>query len=177
MFRSHELSTLPIPVAQNDGPPQGEGGNNAGNHGQNPLGGGDNHVTNDDESGYQLSLDDDLRQRIEDAKRDRHILLQDYATSTEKLGIFSTSCLLINRMIGTGIFETPKSIWLGTGSVSASIFMWCAGTLMAFGGLLVYLELGLTIPRYLVRGRWRSVPRSGGEKNYVSRTLRSLSKG
>ena len=31
----------------------------------------------------------------------------------------------------------------------------------------MYLELGLTIPRYVVRGEWRSVPRSGGEKNYV----------
>ena len=70
-------------------------------------------------------------------------------------------------MIGTGIFETPKSVWLGTRSVSGALFMWCVGSLIAFAGVFVYLELGLTVPRYLVRGKWRSVPRSCGEKNYV----------
>lgn len=191
MVETNELSILPVPVPeahevnnpqhQRNDPPQGEGSNSAvvhvkNNWNWNPFGsswggesegGGDNH-SDDNDSGYQQSLDDDLRRRIEEAKRDRHILFQDYAPSSAKLGIFSTSCLLINRMIGTGIFETPKSVWLGTGSVSASLFMWCVGGLLAFGGLLVYLELGLTIPRYLVRGEWRSVPRSGGEKNYVN---------
>ena len=113
------------------------------------------------------SFDFELRERIEHAKHDRNTLMQDYSSRADKLGIFSTGCLLINRMIGTGIFETPKTILIGTRSVSGALFMWCVGSLIAFAGLLVYLELGLTVPRYLVRGRWRSVPRSGGEKNYV----------
>ena len=116
---------------------------------------------------YRISFDIELRRRIEHARSDRNTLLQDYASCSQKLGIFSTGCLLINRMIGTGIFETPKTVWMGTRSTSGALFMWCVGSLIAFSGLLVYLELGLTIPRYLVRGEWRSVPRSGGEKNYV----------
>lgn len=148
------------------GPSQGESGYHADGHGSNHR--NTSGVCSNDNDQWSLGDDNDLRQRIADAQRDRDILFQDYARSNEKLGIFSTSCSLINFMIGTGIFETPRSIWLGTGSVSAALFMWCVGSLMAFAGLFVYLELGLTIPRYHVRGKWRSVPRSGGEKNYVS---------
>src|SRR4029077_12400446 len=111
-------------------------------------------------------FDNELREKIEQARHDPNTLIQIYPRS-QKLGIFSTGCLLINRMIGTGIFETPKTVWMGTGSTSGALFMWAIGSLIAFSGILVYLELGLTIPRYLVRGEWRSVPRSGGEKNYV----------
>ena len=156
MNRAYELGPT-------NGLHQVEDGNNADGHGnnyQNPL-----DVDNKDND--QWSLDEELRQSFANAQHDRGIYLQDYARSPEKFGIFSTTCMLINFTIGAGIFETPKSVWLGTGTVSAALFMWCIGSLTAFAGLLVYLELGLTIPRYRVRGKWRSVPRSGGEKNYV----------
>lgn len=136
---------------------------------QRQLGGAGDDVSKQSSDGgdnRQHSIDDELRERIEHAKHDHHTLMQDYG-SGQKLGVFSTGCLLINRMIGTGIFETPKTVWMGTRSVSGALFMWCLGSLIAFSGLFVYLELGLTIPRYVVRGEWRSVPRSGGEKNYV----------
>lgn len=113
------------------------------------------------------SFDSELCARIEHAKDDPNTFMQDHSPSAEKLSIFSTSCLMLNHIIGTGIFETPKSVWLGTRSVSGALLMWCLGGLIAFSGAFVYLELGLTIPRYHVRGKWRSVPRSGGEKNYV----------
>lgn len=44
---------------------------------------------------------------------------------------------------------------------------------MGMAGILVYMELGLTLPLYRFDGVEISVPRSGGELNYVS-AARSL---
>lgn len=66
----------------------------------------------------------------------------------------------MNRMIGTGIFATPSGIFSLSGSVGLSLFMWVAGTLIAFAGLLVYMEFGTAIPR------------NGGEKNYLEFVFR-----
>jgi hypothetical protein len=51
--------------------------------------------------------------------------------------------------------------------------MWSFGAVVATCGLLVWLELGLSIPLRNVQVmpgifERKSVPRSGGEKNYVS---------
>jgi hypothetical protein len=89
-------------------------------------------------------------------------------TSEQKLGRFTIVSLHLNRTIGSGIFVTPALVLRGTGSVGASLLLWAAGALTATSGLLVWLELGLSVPRQRVRGgNKRSVPRSGGEKNYV----------
>jgi amino acid transporter len=63
-------------------------------------------------------------------------------------------------MIGTGIFATPSGIFALSGSVGLALFMWVAGTLIAFAGLLVYIEFGTAIPR------------NGGEKNYLEYVFR-----
>jgi hypothetical protein len=44
---------------------------------------------------------------------------------------------------------------------------WALGAVSAIAGILVYMELGLTIPIYRIGGIEVSVPRSGGELNYV----------
>jgi hypothetical protein len=89
-------------------------------------------------------------------------------TSEQKLGRFTLVSLPLNRTIGSGIFVTPAIILKGTGSVGASLLLWAAGAVIATSGLLVWLELGLSVPRQQVRGgSKKSVPRSGGEKNYV----------
>jgi hypothetical protein len=45
--------------------------------------------------------------------------------------------------------------------------LWFYGAIVALSGIVVYVELGLTIPQYVVRGQMVSTPRSGGELNYV----------
>lgn len=45
---------------------------------------------------------------------------------------------------------------------------WCLGAIVGMAGILVYMELGLTLPLYRFDGVEISVPRSGGELNYVS---------
>lgn len=46
---------------------------------------------------------------------------------------------------------------------------WSVGVVVAMAGILVYMELGLTLPLYWFENERRlvSVPRSGGELNYV----------
>ncbi|KAK8245332.1 high affinity methionine permease [Phyllosticta capitalensis] len=71
------------------------------------------------------------------------------------LGLFSTTFLIIGRIIGTGIFSTPSSITESVGSVGAALLLWVLGLLLSFAGLFIWLELGCMIPR------------SGGEKPYL----------
>jgi len=49
-----------------------------------------------------------------------------------KLGVFSTALLIINRVIGTGIFSTPSTIISKTDSVGGSLMFWVLGGLMTF---------------------------------------------
>ena len=49
-----------------------------------------------------------------------------------KLGVLSTSLLIINRMIGSGIFSTPSTITQATDSVGASLFFWVLGGIITF---------------------------------------------
>ncbi|OAQ97369.1 hypothetical protein LLEC1_07890 [Akanthomyces lecanii] len=97
------------------------------------------------------------------AVRQRHadVETRQFSYSNErKLGIFSTAFLIINKMIGTGIFSAPATVFRATGSVGISLLLWLLGGILAFCGLSIYLELGLAIPR------------SGGEKNYLERIYR-----
>lgn len=74
-------------------------------------------------------------------------------------------------MEGSGIFVTPSYVLEGTGSVGASLMFWAIGGVFAICGLLTWLELGLSVPLRRVTNDEkveRSVPQSGGEKNYVN---------
>ncbi|AEO56501.1 hypothetical protein MYCTH_2090611 [Thermothelomyces thermophilus ATCC 42464] len=77
-----------------------------------------------------------------------------------KIGVAGAVFLILNKMIGTGIFSTPSSIFAATGSVGISLLLWAVAGLLTLSGLGVYLEFGLAIPR------------SGGEKNYLERIFR-----
>lgn len=63
-------------------------------------------------------------------------------------------------MVGTGIFATPSTIFLLSGSVGLSLFIWVIGMIIAATGMAVYLEFGTTIPK------------NGGEKNYLEYVYR-----
>lgn len=77
-----------------------------------------------------------------------------------KLSLSSTALLILNKMIGTGVFSTPSGIYQLSGSVGISLLLWLLGGILAFTGLSVYLDFGLRIPK------------SGGEKNYLERVYR-----
>lgn len=71
------------------------------------------------------------------------------------IGIFSAVFLVTNRIIGAGVFSTASTILNLSGSVGTSLIFWVIGSIIAFSGLLTYMELGSAIPR------------NGGEKNYL----------
>jgi len=77
------------------------------------------------------------------------------------LGLFSTTFLIIGRIIGTGIFSTPSSITESVGSVGAAMMLWFLGLVLSFAGLCVWLEFGCMFPR------------SGGEKVYLEAVYKS----
>lgn len=79
-------------------------------------------------------------------------------------------------MIGPNLFNSSSVIFSTTQSIGVSLMMWVYGALMMLSGLVLYIEFGLTVPRYrLQNGIKMSIPRSGGEFVYVS--FSSNSKG
>ena len=74
----------------------------------------------------------------------------------KEVGVISAIFLIFNRMVGTGIFATPSSIYNNSGSVGAALMIWFAGSIIAASGLMVYLEWGSALPQ------------NGGEKNYLA---------
>lgn len=122
-----------------------------------------------DQADYDRAIDDldESSQRIDVAP-----------TVPQRLGPFTVVCLVLNRTIGSGIFVAPSKVLAGTGSVGASLLLWGLGGPIATCGLLVWLELGLSVPLRLIpgTGERKNVPRSGGEKNYV-RFVRLVTSG
>ncbi|KAM5350606.1 hypothetical protein ACJ41O_007111 [Fusarium nematophilum] len=89
-----------------------------------------------------------------------------------RLGYFDVMCLVMNRMIGTGIFNSPSRVMEGTKSTGASLLLWLAGIIYCLSGVHVYIEYGLNVPRYTINGVEQSVPRSGGDLNYLQYVYR-----
>ncbi|ODV64056.1 Mup1p [Ascoidea rubescens DSM 1968] len=73
----------------------------------------------------------------------------------KNIGYVSAVFLILNRVVGTGIFSVTSSIYLLSLSVGATLLLWAAGSIIALAGLYVYMEFGSAIPR------------NGGEKNYL----------
>ena len=46
---------------------------------------------------------------------------------SQKIGITGAVFLILNKMIGTGIFSTPSGIFAATGSVGVCLFLWVIG--------------------------------------------------
>jgi hypothetical protein len=88
-----------------------------------------------------------------------------------RLGTWTVIGLVINRMIGTGIFMSPTVIITGTRSVGITMLFWFAGAVFTIAGVHMIIEFGLSVPRYTLDGMDQAIPRSGGTLNYVSVTV------
>ncbi|KAF7553917.1 hypothetical protein G7Z17_g3276 [Cylindrodendrum hubeiense] len=89
-----------------------------------------------------------------------------------RLGYFDVMCLVMNRMIGTGIFNSPQRVMQGTHSTGAALLLWFAGIIYCLCGMHVYIEYGLNVPRFIINGVEQSIPRSGGDLNYLQYVYR-----
>lgn len=85
---------------------------------------------------------------------------QQHPPHVPHLGVAAVMALIINKIIGTGIYSIPSLIYEKTGSVALSLLLWLSGGIITFSGLSVYLEFGLELPH------------NGGEKNYLQRVWR-----
>lgn len=72
----------------------------------------------------------------------------------------SAYILVISRIIGSGIFATPGTIFQAVGSPGLSLLLWLAGAVITATGLAIFLEYGSMLPR------------SGGHKVYLEYTFR-----
>jgi amino acid transporter len=107
-----------------------------------------------------------------------------------RLGYFDVLCLVVNFMIGeykscicraqlltdkilgTGVFNSHTRVMRGTDSTGAAMLLWFAGIIYCLCGTHVYIEYGLNVPRYTINGVEQSVPRSGGDLNYIQYVYR-----
>ena len=131
-----------------------------------------------------MPLEDDDQLRVDRAMEEvgtddtgtRLLVLS--ASKTQKLGFWAVFCTVLNRAIGSGVFVTPAILLKATGSPGASLLLWTLGAVTSICSLLVWLEFGLSIPKFELPNRnmddslaegesLQSVPRSGGEKNYL----------
>lgn len=75
------------------------------------------------------------------------------------VGVISAIFLIVNRLIGTGIFSTPSSIFSQSGSPGLALILWAIGTLISISGLMCYLEFGSMLPE------------NGGESVYIAKAF------
>ncbi|KAK4693144.1 hypothetical protein P7C71_g4203, partial [Lecanoromycetidae sp. Uapishka_2] len=131
-----------------------------------------------------MPLDADDQARVDEGLREAaHLgqtgILVQNAADSQKLGPVTVGCTILNRTIGSGIYVTPAIVLKSTNSVGISLLLWAFGAVAGNSALLVWLELGLSIPKFEVADRdaaearpegetkLEPVPRNGGEKNYL----------
>lgn len=73
----------------------------------------------------------------------------------------------LTNIAGTGVFQSHQRVIQGTDSTAASLLLWVVGIVYCLCGTHVYIEYGLNVPRYTINGQEQSVPRSGGDLNYL----------
>lgn len=53
-----------------------------------------------------------------------------------KLGFVSVVFLIVNAMMGTGIFSTPSSIFEAVNSVGSALMVWLTGAVLTLSGFV-----------------------------------------
>ncbi|KAJ6013635.1 hypothetical protein N7540_008226 [Penicillium herquei] len=76
-----------------------------------------------------------------------------------KIGVWGSISLIVNKIIGSGIFSTPTTIFELAGSPGLCLVLWSIAGVISYCGALVMLEFGT------------SMPISGGMKVYMERSF------
>lgn len=74
-------------------------------------------------------------------------VIPETAVIGRNLGWGSAYILIISRVIGSGIFATPGTIFKSVGSVGLALLLWIVGALVSWASLAVSLEYGCMLPR------------------------------
>ncbi|KAH8655250.1 amino acid transporter [Xylariales sp. PMI_506] len=86
-------------------------------------------------------------------------VVESHVLQDRTIGVFGAVSLIVNKIIGAGIFSTPSTILSQSGSVGMALICWVIGGIISTCGAFVMLEFGTAIPR------------SGGIKNYLERSF------
>ncbi|OLN88183.1 High-affinity methionine permease 3 [Colletotrichum chlorophyti] len=101
-----------------------------------------------------------LSDGVEDSDRSVKLDVDENNILQERtIGLFGAVSLIVNKIIGAGIFSTPSTIFKLSGSVGMALICWVIGAVISTCGIFVMLEFGSAIPR------------SGGIKNYLERSF------
>lgn len=76
--------------------------------------------------------------------------MQSFSEKTDykrDLGLVEAVSIVLNRIIGSGIFKTPAPIMLAVGSTSLFGLVWVLGGLVTIFGAVIYAELTAMMPR------------------------------
>ncbi|OJK00420.1 hypothetical protein ASPACDRAFT_28020 [Aspergillus aculeatus ATCC 16872] len=84
---------------------------------------------------------------------------ENHVLQDRKIGVLGAISLIVNKIIGAGIFSTPSTIFKLSGSVGLSLLLWVIAGIISACGALVMLEFG------------SGIPRSGGIKVYLERSF------
>lgn len=87
-------------------------------------------------------------------------VLYDEVPQGRQLGTISAIFLMVNRILGTGVFSTTSTILVQGGSVGMSLMYWVIGGIIAGCGFAVYAEFATAMQR------------NGGELNYLQYVYR-----
>ncbi|KAJ5166930.1 uncharacterized protein N7482_005711 [Penicillium canariense] len=94
----------------------------------------------------------------EDASRSIVRVQEAHILQERKIGVFGAISLIVNKIVGAGIFSTPASIFQLSGSPGMALILWVIAGAISTCGAMVMLEFGT------------SIPRSGGMKVYLERS-------
>ncbi|RJE25471.1 Amino acid permease [Aspergillus sclerotialis] len=72
---------------------------------------------------------------------------ESHVLQARKIGVFGAISLVVNKIIGAGVFSTPATIFKHSGSVGMALIIWVIAGLLSTCGALIMLELGTSIPR------------------------------
>lgn len=127
-----------------------------------------------DEDDWAPGLDPQAQIAVDQARADPNALVEEIPSEKDALSWFSVLCLIFNRMIGSGIFNATSVIFYNTQSIGIGLLLWFCGAALALSGVILYIELGLSIPRWpQPDGTVIATIRSGGELPYLNHFMKA----
>ncbi|KAF2230726.1 hypothetical protein EV356DRAFT_579747 [Viridothelium virens] len=83
---------------------------------------------------------------LSDLNRRRRLSESDTVVPRRNLKVIDVAALILNKMIGSGIFTTPGAVLIATKSKPVSLVLWVVGGIYSVLCLIIYLEYAIALP-------------------------------
>ena len=91
-------------------------------------------LADDSGSSYDTTVNQARQSQSHESDNEKDRVVYKPIPEKHQLGYLSTAALIINKMIGTGIFSKPSAILKLTGSKGGALFLWVTGGIMTLTG-------------------------------------------